>query len=1099
MEKGEHVLTLVPEQFSYEFDQKLYRILGPVAFNQLETHSFKSLARAVFQRYGCVPDGKTNADELTKMALLYEAVLYTTEREHMLRILEKQCRQSSFVEELSTLFALFRRSGITPELLYDSCAALDGRLLDKTLDLFRIYQKYDQLLMEHHLKDTETELTEAAAIANGQDAFLGDVLCLDEFESFTEDEYEMLTVLFSSCKEVYVALRTDSTDPVPFSLFETVQDTLYRIKRIASELHIPVSLETCETPYRFQSGDLRWLSQHVFRSSQPFSSEPQHLHILEAATPNEEAEYVCATIRRLLAENPALRCRDIAVLTNQMSDYESILETAMDRYELPYHVDEKQSVLYTPLMVYLHTVLELLRAKRPDTELLLRLGKTGLTNCTAGEMAELENYCYTWQIDGNTWNEPFTGGRCETAEKVRKKLLLPIENLRKASRKPHTGGEYCRLLYDFMGEQKVEERLNEQLLAIQDEQKRMQTREEWAHVWNSLMDILDHMALLYESLEMAFPEFCAVLASLTRSVKRAVPPRTLDAVLISQGSTARLNAPKIVFLLGVCEGTFPALPGGSAIFSERDCLTLEQMKLPVVKSKEVQLADARLAAYKLLSSASHALYLTYPCVNITHQKCYPSSVIAQIQRMFPEGADLKQTCGAQGSAYYAGTLHAAYYEYVQNYTENTPETASIAQVLLEEPLYAGRLRKLSELTAKQTEDPDAPLFHIDDKKLMQDYIGNTLQLSASGLERYQYCPFSYFCNDILRLYSRQKIRLAGAGSGSLIHSCLERLLREYDKDAFLRMTPAQLRQVISGYAAEFWQAEMGGDFSKNGRELAAYRHTVEGMLPLLLHMQEEFRQSAFSPYCMELQITPENQDFPPLHLLTGDGQQIRLVGKIDRVDVCQDGDKLWVRVVDYKSGVKDFSLGNLLYGLDLQMLIYLFSITAPGTPLADASPAGVLYMPSGMVKSDLKRGSGVTPQKQCNDTYRMKGILLRDPHLITLMEQEGRGIYIPGKLDGDQQLDSRSGTFLTAEQMRHLRQYVLRRLTDAAEGIYHGEIDAFPLQLQQHNPCSYCSYANICGNSNEYHGQIAGGTQVSREKQMMELLDSMEQEEEENH
>lgn len=1085
-------MTLVPEQFSYEFDQKLYRILGPVVFNQLETHSFKSLARTIFQRYGCVPDGKTNADELTKMALLYEAVLYTSEREHMLHLLGKQCRQASFVEELSTLFAMFRRSGVTPELLYESSAALDGRLQEKTLDLFRIYQKYDQLLLEHHLKDTETELTEAAAIANGQDAFLGDVLCLDEFESFTEDEYEMLSVLFSSCKEVIIALRTDSGEPMPFSLFETVHNTLCRIKRIAADLHISTTVEICETPYRFQSEELKWLSQHVFRSLQPFSGHPQNLHILEAATPNEEAEYVCATIRRLLAGNAALHCRDIAILTNQMSDYQSILETVMDRYDLPYHMDEKQSVLYNPLMVYLHTILEMLRIKRPDTELLLRLGKTGLTDCTVEEMAELENYCYIWQIDGDTWSSPFTGGTCENAERVRKKLILPMKTLWKTSQQKHTGAEYCRLFYDFMMEQRVEERLNAQLLSIEDEQKRMQTQEEWAHVWNSLMDILDHMVLLYKSLKMSMSEFCAIFVALTRNVKRAVPPRTLDAVLISQGSTARLNAPKIVFLLGVCEGAFPVLPGSSAIFSERDCLTLEQLKLSVVKPRETQLADARLAAYKLLSSASHALYLTYPCVNITHQKCYPSTVIAQILRMFPEREDLKQTCSAQGSAYYAATLHAAYYEYVQNYMENTSETASIAQVLLEDSFYAKRLRVLADLTVRQTDTPDAALFHIEDSRFMRKYIGNTLQLSASGLERYRLCPFSYFCNDILRLYSRQKIRLSGAGSGSLTHSCLEQLLKEHDKDTFLQMSSAQLQQVVSVYAAEFWQETMGGNFSKNGRELAAYRHAVEGMLPLLLHLQEEFRQSAFFPYCMELQITPDNQDFPPLHLITEEGQQIRLVGKIDRVDLCLDEDRRWVRVVDYKSGTKNFSLGNLLYGLDLQMLIYLFSITAPGTPLADASPAGVLYMPSGMVKSDLKRGSGVTPQKQCNATYRMNGILLRDSHLITLMEQEGRGIYIPGKLDAEQQLDSRSGTLLNAEQMRCLRQYVLHQLIDTAERIYHGDIDAFPLQLQLYNPCTYCSYANICGNGERDHRQIVRGTQASREKRMMEILDSLE-------
>ena len=128
---GERVITLVPEQFSYEFDQKLYRILGPKAFNQLETHSFKSLARSVFQRFGCVPDGRKNADELTRMALLYQAVTAVSEREKKLRLLGRQCRQTSFLSELSAMFAQFRRNGIQPEQLYSSSALLNGRLQEK--------------------------------------------------------------------------------------------------------------------------------------------------------------------------------------------------------------------------------------------------------------------------------------------------------------------------------------------------------------------------------------------------------------------------------------------------------------------------------------------------------------------------------------------------------------------------------------------------------------------------------------------------------------------------------------------------------------------------------------------------------------------------------------------------------------------------------------------------------------------------------------------------------------------------------------------------------------------------------------------------------
>lgn len=1088
-------MTLVPEQFSYEFDQKLYQKLGASAFNLVETHSFKSLSRAIFQRFGYQQNGVTYADELTKYALLYQAVINASEREHMLCVLGKQCQHISFFDELEALFSQFRRNGITSDMLYDSCASLHGRLLEKTMDLFHIYRNYDQLLVEHHLKDTETDLTEAAAIANGQDAFLGDILYIDEFEIFTADEYEMLYVLLSSCKDVYFALRTEETEHTSFSLFSTVNDTLYHIQRMAAELHLSVMIDRCDTPYRFHSDDLIWLNQHIFRHPAQSPYPIQNLHVLEAASPNEEADYTCTTIRRLLAEHPSLRCRDIVVLTNQLDVYKSVLETAMERYDLPYHLDDKQPVCYTPLMVYLQTLLELLRQKKPDTELLLRFGKSELTACSMSEIAELENYCYTWQIDGDTWNHPFTGGDCTSVEQIRQKLLLPVQSLKQACCGEHSGSDYCHIIYTFLEEQKVEEKLNEQLMSNDDESARMQLTEEWAFAWNSWIDILDHMSDLYATFLMQLAEFCAILSALIQRIERAVPPRTLDAILIAQGSKARLNEPKIVFLLGVCEGVFPANPTGNAIFSERDCMTLEKMKLPVMQPKESQLADARLSAYKLLSAASDALYLLYPRVDITQQKCYPSAVLAQIKQMFPDVSTKEQTCAAYGSAYYATTLPAAYYQYIQDYASYSSDMCSMEQVLLQDPFYRKRLQALEQISARHTNEADAPLFQIENTELIRQHIGNTLQLSASSLEQYQLCPFSYFCDNMLKLQHRTRMQLAGAQSGSLIHYCLEQILRTYVKEEFLSLTAEELYQNICIFAAKFWEKCMGGNFSKSGRELAVYDHTVEGMRQMLVHLQEELRQSAFYPKYLELQISPENPDFPPLELKTVHGQSIRLIGKVDRVDFCQDGEQSWIRVIDYKTGVKDFSFGNLLYGLDMQMLIYLFTITAPHTALSDAQPAGVLYLPAGRIQSELKRGSSVSMKRQYYDTYRMNGILLQNSHLMTLMEPDGQGLYIPGKLNAAQKIDEKSGLFLSEKQMLHLRNYVFNVLRQTADQIYDGVIDANPLSISDRDECAFCAYANICGNSDHRHGRCASGTQSVRERQMLQLL---EQEGEEN-
>ncbi len=1090
LETNENIITLVPEQFSYEFDQKLYHALGVSQFNRLQTHSFRSLAREISRNYGHPSDGMTYADDITRYTLLYQAVLYTGVQTHQLQMLEKQSLRPAFLIDLSTLFAQFRQDGITQEILLQKSAELSGRLGIKLCDILTIFQEYNALLDQHHLKDTESDLTTATAIANGQDAFLGDVFFLDEFVSFGEDEYEMLTYIFSACKDIYIALRTDNDDINPISLFSSVNDTLYRIHQIANQLHIQITITSYNTPHRFATDDLAHLSCHIFQTPQSYEKDTSHLHLMEALSPNEEVDFICTTIRHLLYNDSTLHCQDIAILTNQIDAYQSILEVAMKRYELPYHLDEKQSVRYIPLIVYLQTLLTILQRKKPSTELFIRLGKTGLTSCTIEEASTLENYCYLWQIDGDTWTKPFTGGDdAEFNENLRQKLFTPIEKLHKSCKGEQSGDTFCHTFYTFLEKMEIQQKQDEILRQYTNLEDRMSRTEEWTFTWNSMIDILEHMENLYTDVIMDFPQFCAIFAALLQNIQRAIPPQTLDAIFISDGKTARLNAPRVVFLIGVCEGIFPAGVSGSTLFSERDCERLETIQISVKKSTEVQIAQAQLYAYSQLTAPSQELYISYPFVDAMQQKCYPSSIFAQIQRLFPQ-IEIK-SCASYTPNYYATTCAAAYVQYIQNYDKQSTELVPIRDILLQNPIYHERLESLSHIAQTQVGNVDAPLFHIDNTQRMRAHIGNTVTLSASSLERYQLCPFSYFCRDILRIRGRERIQLAGAESGNLVHTCLEQILCTHDRDAFLAMTPEEMHHEIDKYTTIYWEESLGGSFSKNGRELATYEHVVKNIFLVLRRLQEEFSQSAFIPRYFELMINSDNYDFPPLELTTKQGK-VQLIGKVDRVDICQEKDSEWVRVVDYKTGVKNFSLGNLYYGIDMQMLIYLYTITAENTALSQAQPAGVLYMPASGIASDELRMYKVSPQKHYNETYQMHGILLNNAHVLKLMELDTQGAYVTGKLTSSNVIDEKSGIFLTKEQMEQMRTYVFDTLINTADNIYSGEIDANPLAMTGRDPCSYCIYDGVCGvNSTMRCRSVLSSSKAT--KAMIEILENFEE------
>ncbi len=1091
--KKSPVLTLIPEQFSYEFDRKLYRKLGVSRFQEVEAYSFRSLARAVFQRCGNDFDSREDADEMTKYALLYQSTLYLGARTHQLRVLEKQGTNQEFLNELERLFSQFHQHGITPVQLYNACSELNGNVCEKLLDITDIFQHYEMLLEQYHFRDTETDLTRAAEEIQSTGIFSGVTLFLDEFEIFTEEEYEMLEVLFGACKDVYITLRTDEQVQNPTSLFREVNDTFLRIQQIARQLQIPMETKQFHTTYRFQSEDLRWLSQHIYRTATPFLEQVTNLQLWEALTPNEEIDFVCTTIRRLLSADKTLHCRDIVVMTNQMDNYQTLLETEMQRYELPYYMNIKRSICYMPPMMYLLTLLALLQKKRPDTNLILRLGKTGLTSCTSEEISELENYCYTWQIEGNTWLSPFSGGDCEAEEQTRQALFLPILQLKECCATEQTGAEFCERIYHFLEEQQIPQKQSELLLSIEEEEIRLQQTADWHFAWKNWMDALDHMATLYADFPMQISEFCQILSSLLQNVKRAVPPQTLDAIFLTDGTYARLNAPKIVFLVGLSEGVFPTESTRNAIFSERDCQTLEENKISVQKPRELQIAQGKLSAYAQMSAASDALYMTYPYLDLMQQRCYPSRVFAQIKRLFPEIPI--QSCNALDCTYYATTYQTAYYQYVQQYHRHDPNIKVLEDILKREPLYR---EKIDALQRQRTIKQEETLYQIQDRALMKRNIGKRLALSASSLERYQTCPFSYFCQDVLRLYRRKRMKLAGAENGTLVHYCLEKILQSYDRDAFLSLTPETIHQVVEMYAEKYWETELGGDFSKSGRECAAFAQATDDICDVVAHLQEEFRQSEFLPVYFELRISESNRDFPPIELTTKNGK-VCIIGTIDRVDICEDDDKQWVRVIDYKTGTKNFRLGNLYYGLDMQMLLYLFTITNSGAKFENAAPAGVLYMPAGKITSEVDRSQNTNSKNLRNKSYLMNGILLKDPNVIQLMEKEAQGVYIPAKCDATGAIQSlgtsKKGVFVSPEQMSQLRTYVEQQLQKTAEKIYDGEIDARPLKLNE-TPCDYCAFSGVCGNRFEKHHQE---TIKDPEKEVLRQLDEISSKGEQDH
>ena len=228
----------------------------------------------------------------------------------------------------------------------------------------------------------------------------------------------------------------------------------------------------------------------------------------------------------------------------------------------------------------------------------------------------------------------------------------------------------------------------------------------------------------------------------------------------------------------------------------------------------------------------------------------------------------------------------------------------------------------------------------------------------------------------------------------------------------------------------------------------------------------ELKQSEFRPINFEFNINEKG-----IANLTGDnGIEIVIRGVIDRVDIYESNGEKYIRVIDYKTGKKIFSMSSLLYGINLQMLLYMFTITGSGGAYSDCNPAGVLYMPSGEIVCGRDRDESDNMEEYLNKHYKMNGVVLNDRAVLNAMEKDIQGIYIPAKLlkgdtgDGELLLNKRSSSCLTSSQFKKLRQHTEKIIIDVCNELYSGNIDADPLVISGGSPCDYCDYWSVCGN-----------------------------------
>lgn len=1068
-EAGKSVLACIPEQFSFEYDRTMYGKLGAALYNSIETAGFLRIANDIFIKYGG-SSGKS-ADDLTKTVLMHRTIMRLS-AEKAFVCFGRQAGTKTFAESCLKTVKEFMTAGISPDMIL----GLSGKIGDfpKLSDIALIYSEYTSALAECGLKDGDSDIYRAAETAMQNKSFAGRHIFIDEFKSFTGDQYKMIAAMLMSAESVTVAVSAEEKPAQRFGLFDTANETYLRIMSMAEDMGVPAETVHLDGTKRFRYPETAFLSENIMRPRPAkFSGKCEKVRLICGDNVYDEADFTAAEIRRLTALGEC-RYGDIAVVSRNMESCRAALEGAFERFGIEMSGSGTKSAENSPEAIYCCSALRLAAKKIPSAEDVLRLLKTGLAGFSREEVSEFENYIYTVGIDGKMLTEPFVYKDDMTElspeelegfvpERIRTAVITPIERFRSRA-EGKTADEVCLHFSAYLKETGLAENvafvINE--LSNPDEKGILPSADKLARAREhkqTLEMLVKYITAVRRSAGdtvFPLPEFYELFSAGTSKLRTASPPRTLDCVTVEPAETARLASPKVIFILGVNEGVFPMTPKAGGLFSADEREQLVGAGLGLSGGLKEKAAEEKFIAYTMLSAASERVYMSCAMAGPEGGALYPSRLMGQAEKMLgisPENVS------EMPLSFFSSTKKAAFYTYARAFDRRDTESVSIKRFLEDDPETSPTVKAL-ERAARH--DP----HRLSSTELADKFFGGWIFMSPTSFETFSKCPFAYFCKFCMMINERKKITLEYSAGGSAVHYCLSELMSEHRSD-FETMPLDEIDAELRRYLAEFRDKKLFGVYGKTMRFNANYDRIFDTARGITVHLQQEKQQSKFRPAAFELRMK-----YTKAFEKNGFGGRISFSGIVDRADTYDNGSRKYLRIIDYKTGNKKFTFDDSLNGLNMQMLFYLFFLTDPLQGMfPEYVPAGALYQPAGAVKPGLDRESGSADrQKLKNSFYRMKGFVIEDDDVIAAMEEPENGVvsgtYIPIKANRSGGYSKSCMKYLAdADKMHELHEETERTLVNAAEELYEGNVEAFPQEdINGGVYCQYCAFKAVCGN-----------------------------------
>lgn len=1101
-EPGRNFLIIVPDQFTMQTQKDLVMRSDRDGILNIDVLSFGRLSHRILEEVGTKE--MPVLDDTGKSLVLQKVAADLKEQlPAMGSLLHKQ----GYIHEVKSAISEFMQYGISTQDMDKliTSAQKRGALAMKLKDLKTLYRGFQDYIRDHFITTEETLDVLRRSLSKSK-ILKGSVVVFDGFTGFTPIQNRLIQELMRVCAETIVTVTIGvGEDPYKMDgeqkLFHLSKKTVADLEKLAAEAEVErgEDLFVKGGPNRFAKAPaLHYLEQNLFRYQyEPYAGEQQEIHMFEALSPREEVHQTALYIRHLIREQ-GMTYRDIAVVIGDLEGYASYVETEFGQLEIPCFLDRTRGIVLNPMIEYIKSALQLY-IKDFSYDTVFHFLRSGMADISREEIDELENYVIRTGARGyRTYSRLFTRrteemqGNAEGSEQAEEKTMERLNRIRQqfmdAVEILHMGsqekaGDYVSHLYDFLEQNQVQQKLLNYQQQFEKEGDLSRARE-YAQIYRLVMDLLDQVYELLGEEEISRQEFADILEAGFGEITVGTIPQNVDRIVVGDMERTRLKQVKVLFFLGVNDGSIPKNASKGGIISDMDREFLIESGTEMAPSPRQQMYIQRLYLYLNMTKPSEQLYLSYAKVNSEGKGIRPSYLIDTVRKLFPamsveypqNRSRLEQIEGRQEGARYLA-------EELREYVEGTlPEEERQDFYLMYRAYEADAAGRDLLTRAAFRRYRESGLSRIVARAL----YGQQLENSVSRLETYAACACRHFLQYGLSLQEREEFGFEASDMGTVYHAVLENFAGKLAEsnltwwDFTEDFAAKAVKESVEAYAAIYGETVL---YSSARNEYAITRMS-RILTRTVLTLQKHLKQGSFQPDDYELSFRFA-EDLDSIHVDLSEDEKMHLQGRIDRIDVAEDAEHVYVKVIDYKSGNRKFDLAALYYGLQLQLVVYMnaaMEMESRKHPDKEIVPAALLYyhIDDPTIETPVE-----LTDEQINEQIlaklRMNGVVNSDPGVVERLDRymQDKSVVIPVEKKKDGSFSARSGV-LSREEMQLISSYVDAKIRSIGREILDGKIAANPYEKGNEEACTYCAYKKVCG----FDGSIPG-----YEKRQLEDLD----------